>query len=82
MENKFCSNCGETLICGANQTTEACWCFTYPSIMPINSQQDCLCEKCLRISIKEKIVNSINTTIQKDVITVAEKIEGNEVAII
>ena len=72
MENKPCSNCGETLICGANQATESCWCFTYPSIMPIDSQQDCLCEKCLRVSIQEKIVNSINNSSQKDVITVAQ----------
>ena len=50
--------------------------------MPINAQQDCLCEKCLRVLIQEKIVNLINTTSQKDVITVVEKIEGNEVAII
>ncbi len=74
METKLCSNCGETLICGENQTTESCWCFTYPFIMPIDSQQDCLCERCLRVSIQEKIVNSINTTSQKEVITVAQKI--------
>ena len=73
MQNKLCSSYGETLICGANQTTESCWCFTYPSIMPINSQQDCLCEKCLRVSIQEKIVNSINNSSQGDVITVAQK---------
>ncbi len=54
MENKLCSNCGDTLICGANQTTESCWCFTYPSIMPIDSQQDCLCENCLSASVQEK----------------------------
>ena len=74
METKCCSNCGETLICGANQTTESCWCFTYPFIMPIDSQQDCLCESCLRVSMQEKIVNLINTTSQKEVITVAQKI--------
>jgi hypothetical protein len=62
MQNKLCSNCGETMICGANQTTESCWCFTYPSIMPIDSQQDCLCESCLRVSIQGKIVNSINSS--------------------
>ena len=74
MQNKLCSNCGDTLICGANQTTESCWCFTYPLIMPINAQQDCLCESCLRVSMQEKIVNLINTTSQKEVITVAQKI--------
>ena len=73
MENKLCSNCGETLICGANQTTESCWCFTYPMIMPINFQQDCLCEECLSASVQEKIVNSINNSSQGDVITVAQK---------
>ena len=73
MENKICSNCGETLICGANQTTESCWCFTYPSIMVIDTQQDCLCEKCLRASIQEKINNTINNSSQKDVIAVAQK---------
>ena len=41
--------------------------------MPIDSQQDCLCEKCLRVSIQEKIVNSINNPSQKDVITVGQK---------
>jgi hypothetical protein len=76
MQNKLCSNCSETLICGANQTKESCWCFTYPSIMPSDSQQDCLCESCLRVSIQEKIVNSINTTSKNDVITVAEKISS------
>ena len=44
---------------GANQTTESCWCFTYPSIMVIDTQQDCLCERCLRVSIQEKISNTI-----------------------
>ena len=76
MQNKLCSSYGETLICGENQTTESCWCFTYPSIMPINAQQDCLCEKCLRVLIQEKIVNLINNSSQKDVITVAEKISS------
>ena len=27
METKLCSNCGETMLCGANQTTESCWLF-------------------------------------------------------
>ena len=72
MENKLCSRCGETLICGANQTTESCWCFSYPMIMPIASQQDCLCESCLNHCIQGKIVNLINTTSQKEVITVAQ----------
>jgi hypothetical protein len=76
MQNKLCSNCGETLICGANQTTEACWCFTYPFSMPSDSQQDCLCEECLSASVQEKIVNSINNSSQKDVIAVAEKISS------
>jgi hypothetical protein len=44
--------------------------------MPSDSQQDCLCESCLRVSIQEKIVNSINTTSKNDVITVAEKISS------
>ena len=66
MENKFCSSCGETLICGANRKIESYWCFTYPSIMPIDSQQGCLCEKCLSASIQEKIVNTINTSSQRD----------------
>ncbi len=34
MENKLCSNFDETMICGANQTTESCWCFSYPSTIP------------------------------------------------
>ena len=41
--------------------------------MPIDSQQDCLCEKYLSASVQEKIVNSINNSIQGDVITVAQK---------
>ena len=73
MENKLCSRCGETLICGANQTTESCWCFSYPMIMPIASQQDCLCERCLRVSIQGKINNTINNSTQKDLIVSAQK---------
>ncbi|MBV5301478.1 MAG: cysteine-rich CWC family protein, partial [Methylococcales bacterium] len=57
MVKKYCSLCGETLICGANQTMESCWCFAYPMIMSVNSQQDCLCESCLSHSIQEKIVS-------------------------
>ena len=41
--------------------------------MPINFQQDCLCEECLSTSVQEKIVNSINNSSQGDVITVAQK---------
>ena len=73
MQDKDCSSCGETMICGANQTTEACWCFNYPSIMVIDTQQDCLCEKCLRVSIQGKINNTINNSSQKDLIVTAQK---------
>ena len=42
------------------------WTIDAFKIMPSDSQQDCLCDNCLSVSIQEKIVNSINNSSQKD----------------
>jgi hypothetical protein len=56
-QKKFCSNCNEVLVCGATQVGKSCWCADYPNIMPIDAENDCLCEVCLSKTIKEKLKN-------------------------
>ena len=62
--NKRCSNCGEGLICDSTKLGVSCWCFAYPSIMSVESQQDCLCESCLSHAIQEKmeLINSARSS--------------------
>jgi hypothetical protein len=64
---KLCSACNEVLVCGSTQAGESCWCASYPAIMPINVENDCLCEACLSKAIKEKLKKYPNTEITKDI---------------
>jgi hypothetical protein len=63
---KLCSVCNQTLVCGATQTGELCWCVGYPAIMPIDIENDCLCETCLNKAIIEKRNKYPNTEITED----------------
>jgi hypothetical protein len=63
---KFCSKCNEALVCGATQEGESCWCESYPPIMPLNLENDCLCEACLNKAITEKQQKYPNIDITED----------------
>ncbi len=53
LKRKRCSICNEVLVCGGNQAGESCWCAHYPPIMPIDLENDCLCEDCLSSAIQK-----------------------------
>lgn len=51
-----CSHCHSVYTC---QADSACWCTDYPAILPIDTQQSCVCETCLKGMINEKITSII-----------------------
>ena len=52
VEQKKCSNCGESFTCGSNRVDENCWCAQLPPVpLVANKSQDCFCPKCLRGAI-------------------------------
>jgi len=53
---KFCSACNKPFICGSAEDGEACWCQDYPAVLPLETDQDCLCRECLGRAIDEKII--------------------------
>jgi hypothetical protein len=63
-QSKRCSACGAELMCGSSQAGKSCWCAAYPAIMPIDFQQDCLCENCLSKAIQEKTIEFIKLSSQ------------------
>jgi hypothetical protein len=55
------------LVCGATQVGESCWCSDYTPIIPIDLENDCLCEACLSNAIKENLKKYPNTEITEDI---------------
>ena len=52
VEQKSCSNCGESFSCGSDLADENCWCAQLPHVPLVgNKNQDCFCPKCLRDAI-------------------------------
>ena len=43
-----CSTCNRTFTCGLRETSEPCWCASFPPIASIDAKADCLCPECLR----------------------------------
>lgn len=52
-----CSVCHEAFSCGVDDA--ACWCATFPAIMPADFSQSCRCPSCLAIAISEEIDQAI-----------------------
>ena len=48
---KTCPRCQTLFPC----LTENCWCSKLPQIMPLSTDEDCLCPDCLKIEIQNKI---------------------------
>lgn len=47
---KECSQCADEFSCGVddvNEQVQGCWCQSLPSIMPVDTKADCLCQGCL-----------------------------------
>jgi len=53
--NKRCSVCGESFGCGADSPGTACWCGEFPPVIQPEPGADCLCPKCLKAAVVEKI---------------------------
>ncbi len=49
---KRCSQCGVEFSCGATSGAQlkkgACWCQSYPAVLPMSASQDCRCPACLK----------------------------------
>jgi len=54
MLDKTCPQCGSPLLCASEQD-HACWCGTYPAIMPVEPTRTCLCKVCLARAIGRRI---------------------------
>jgi hypothetical protein len=65
---KLCSACNEVLVCGATEAGDSCWCADYPHIMPIDTENDCLCEACLSKATIEKLKKYPNTKVTEDIV--------------
>lgn len=61
MKTTTCPICGDKFLCGSQAEDKRCWCSDYPSIMPLDSHQGCLCPACLKAKIKEKITEYLQT---------------------
>ncbi len=53
-KNSICPVCGEEFECGAKSGKETCWCFELANVLPVNSQQNCLCPNCLKKKIESQ----------------------------
>lgn len=58
MTAKNCTQCGKEFSCG---NPGLCWCSDFPHIMPLDSNDDCLCKDCLTELQNEKINSLLNT---------------------
>ena len=51
-ESQRCPQCGVEFSCGATSNAQlekrACWCQSYPAVLPISASQDCRCPDCLK----------------------------------
>lgn len=50
-KHKFCVNCSKPFSC----YTEGCWCAELPMIMPMDNSTDCMCPRCLKTAIDERL---------------------------
>jgi hypothetical protein len=52
LEQKNCSNCGDSFACGPERGEERCWCDQLPHVSLVaNEDRDCFCPRCLREAI-------------------------------
>lgn len=51
---KQCAVCLQTLTC--TSASGHCWCMDYPTLLTVEANTDCLCERCL----KQRIVKQID----------------------
>ena len=50
-----CSQCSATFGCGNESGADACWCASLPRILPLDFDEPCLCPRCLKRRIRERI---------------------------
>jgi len=55
LHTKTCRHCGSLFSCGASLIDENCWCGSFPAILPVPAQGECLCETCLKKEISSNI---------------------------
>jgi hypothetical protein len=56
-----CAKCGKELQCEAAQI-DACWCSSYPAVLPPGASSECLCSDCLKeklAPVMAKIVEDV-----------------------
>lgn len=77
MSSKTCPQCGGALSCDANEKY-ACWCASYPAIMPLEGEAECLCRKCLAVAIGDRIEHMIASHSRKQMLEYAAQYRGND----
>ena len=55
MSAKSCSQCGQSFGCGIAE--RGCWCSQFPPILPLTTESDCLCPRCLLPKIQQAIAD-------------------------
>lgn len=55
VQTKYCSKCGATFSCGAENNNSTCWCDDFPHIGQIDNIHNCLCPDCLKKQMKGQI---------------------------
>lgn len=72
MQTKQCSACANPFYCQITVPQKKCWCVNYPLVLPLDTQQDCLCPRCLAKQIAEHIQIEINLKSTKEMLQVAK----------
>ena len=72
MKTKNCSQCNKVFDCG---NPDRCWCSQFPALMPLQTDQDCLCRDCLPIVVNKRIHKFIESHSLEDVLKNAKKFE-------
>jgi hypothetical protein len=81
LQTKQCPACNTEFICGPQQGAESCWCSTYPTIIPVENGQACLCPECLAILVSETINSHIDASTHEQALRLASQHRSNKTLI-
>lgn len=73
--NTRCGECGESFHCASDDanTSAQCWCYALPPILPLQTEQACLCASCLKRRIADDLPGHLKLIGHDKAVALAEK---------
>ncbi len=76
-ENQQCSQCPTVFACSAKDSGKACWCQSFPAVLPFVVGQACLCPLCLKQAVAAKLPSYLSSLDHKEAFELAQNYPSN-----